>query len=368
MRDDVAAALDQCLEWMRAGTPVETCLARYPEYATELRPLLQMVPHVGRVLTPPASRTARDKGQKRMLAALDQRRQARERLGPVVYALRQGLTALFRAPAAAGRGGRPVWQSALLSLILLVLTGSGLALAASSYSLPGEPLYPMKLARQELHLALTFDPVSQASLERRLEAQRRREVGLALAAANRGEVHFAGTLEEVQADRWDVSGLTIQLDERTKIGAEPALGAQLRVRGRLPGDGSLRAVEIEVLSSEGDDPPALEAADAEILPGETRELTEPAATEPAETAQADETATLPSTPTIVSRPPDATATPEPQYTDEADDDSTGSNDTPQPDDDDDDDEDEEFEDDAGEPEDDAHDEAHTPEPDETPDD
>jgi hypothetical protein len=324
MRDEVEAALDLCLKWMRTGMPVEVCLARYPEYARDLQPLLEMVPQVGRVLTPPASRMTRAAGQKRMLAALERRRQARDRLGPVLYTLRRVLIAIFRAPAAAGMGAKPVWQSALLSLVLLVVTGSGLALAASSYSLPGEALYPMKLARQELQVTLTFDKTSQASLERRIEVQRREEVGLALAAANRGEVHFGGTLEDVQAGIWNISGLMIQLDERTSVVAEPDLGAHVRVRGRLPGDGSLRALEIEVLDPPADDVPVPGPAESEALVSETQEPAPTAGpTEPSALKGAIEPS---STPTVVPRLP--TATPEPGDTDEVEDDATQQDDAP----------------------------------------
>ncbi|MCL7452090.1 MAG: hypothetical protein M8467_03470 [Anaerolineae bacterium] len=368
MRDEVEAALDQCLKWMRAGMPVEACLARYPEYAKDLRPLLEMVPQIGRVLTPPASRAARAEGQKRMLATLERRRQARDRLGPVLYTVRRVLITLFRAPAAAGLRARPVWQSALLSLVLLVVTGSGLALAASSYSLPGEALYPMKLARQELQVALTFDKTSQASLERRFEVQRREEVGLALAAANRGEVHFGGTLEDVQAGIWNISGLMIQLDERTSVVAEPDLGAHVRVRGRLPGDGSLRAIEIEVLGREGDDLPVPGPAESEALASETQE---PAPTaEPTEPSELKGATEPPSTPTVVPRPP--TATPEPEHAGEVDDDAA-QDDTSLASDDDDGDEheadDDGDRDDDDEPDDDDHEETSaTSEADETPDD
>ena len=296
MRHEVEAALDQCLEWMRGGTALETCLSRYPEYASELRPLLETVTQVGRVLTPPASRTARAHGQERMLAALDRHRQERERLGPVAYALRQVMGALFRAPAAGGLAGKPIWQSALLSLVILIATGSGLALAASGYSLPGEALYPMKLARQELQVALTLDADGQASLQSRFEGQRRQEVELALAAGNRGEVHFAGTLDDVQPGQWTVAGLGVLVTAQTEVSAEPVLGTQVRVRGSLPGDGSLRAIELEILDDEGADTAVFEATDTKRPasptpePTDTPELEDKAGVATPEPADVDESA------------------------------------------------------------------------------
>lgn len=263
------AALNQCLEWMRGGTAVETCLSRYPEYATELRPLLETVTQVGRVLTPPASRTARAEGQTRMLAALAKRQEQRERLGPVAYGLRQALGILFSAPAGGGLARKPIWQSALLSVVILLFTSSGLALAASGYSLPGEALYSMKLARQELQVALTLDSADQEALLHQFEAQRRQEVSLALAAGNRGEVSFTGTLEDVQSGLWTVAGLSVRVSAETAVNAEPAVGTKIRVLGRLPGDGSLQAMALQILGDEREEMVRPEATETEPTTGPT---------------------------------------------------------------------------------------------------
>jgi hypothetical protein len=40
MTNDFYRAIQHCLELTRQGTPLEECLAQYPEYAEELRPLL----------------------------------------------------------------------------------------------------------------------------------------------------------------------------------------------------------------------------------------------------------------------------------------------------------------------------------------
>lgn len=40
---DIVEALAECLEAMRGGADMNTCLAIYPEYREELRPLLAIV-------------------------------------------------------------------------------------------------------------------------------------------------------------------------------------------------------------------------------------------------------------------------------------------------------------------------------------
>jgi hypothetical protein len=42
MADRIEIVLDECLERLRQGESVEQCLARYPEQAAELEPLLRV--------------------------------------------------------------------------------------------------------------------------------------------------------------------------------------------------------------------------------------------------------------------------------------------------------------------------------------
>lgn len=73
------------------------------------------------------------------------------------------------APPAAGRRflGRlrtaPTRAVCILALVVFILaaTGGSVALASGS-SLPGDPLYPVKLAVEDFRLALTADPAAQA--------------------------------------------------------------------------------------------------------------------------------------------------------------------------------------------------------------
>ena len=70
MKHDLDTALDQCLVNLRGGMDIESCLAQYPEDARELRPLLQLVTQVGRVIIPASTSAARAAGQEHMLTAL----------------------------------------------------------------------------------------------------------------------------------------------------------------------------------------------------------------------------------------------------------------------------------------------------------
>ena len=108
MKRDLTYALDECLTLLREGrATLEECLARYPEHASDLRPLLQVALTVSRVPPPvpsPASFTA---GKQRMLAALAEKK--RRQTAPFIPLLRL----------------MPAFQLALAAILVLVLFAIG---------------------------------------------------------------------------------------------------------------------------------------------------------------------------------------------------------------------------------------------------
>jgi len=105
-----------------------------------------------------------------------------ERPEPDPVALAAGVARVRRALAAARPAsvGRPrrlarlAW-AALALFLALVVTTTGTVLAAES-SLPGELLYPIKRAGEEVHLALTWRAQSRAALRIDLAERRLAEV------------------------------------------------------------------------------------------------------------------------------------------------------------------------------------------------
>jgi hypothetical protein len=127
--------LDDCLRLMRTeGYGVDQCLARYPEQAAQLRPLLisaERLSH-GRAVTPSAAFRASTRG--RLIAQADAPRQ---RMAIVM---------------------RPAWQFALaIAVLALVMFASTTAVAQAS--LPGEPLYGWKLSSENVWRVVATDRV-----------------------------------------------------------------------------------------------------------------------------------------------------------------------------------------------------------------
>jgi hypothetical protein len=245
MRHDRDTALDQCLAWLRAGKDVEGCLERYPEYAEELRPLLMLAVDVGRMTIPAVPAMARAAGQRRVLAAYAKSEERRAQTHPVArHAARLSWALVPGRPG----GLRPAWPAAVAALFVLLVGIGGVTVASSAGSLPGDALYPVKLASQRLQLALTLNPVAHGMLADQYDAQRRLEVQAVLKGGRRATVEFQGTLQRMEESRWIVSGLPVALEETTAIFGIPYLGAAVRVGGELPGDGQLVALWVRVES------------------------------------------------------------------------------------------------------------------------
>ena len=131
----------ECLEGVLKGQPIEEWLARYPEHASELEPLLRMA-----LATARASRV---EPRPEFKAATRYR---------VMSALGQAAE-----PKRHGFGWSRRWAVAVAALFIISSSGIGTVLAADQ-SLPGEPLYQVKMTREQTELALARDEVSQARL------------------------------------------------------------------------------------------------------------------------------------------------------------------------------------------------------------
>ena len=116
MEGRVQQVLEECLELLRQGVSLEQCLARYPECAQELEPLLRTALTAQGQLTPGMPSAARTRIQARVLAEWDRRHLPRQR--------RWGLPFFL-----------PRWAAVAASVVLaIVLGGVGTVAAAGSSS------------------------------------------------------------------------------------------------------------------------------------------------------------------------------------------------------------------------------------------
>jgi len=288
MAREVEFAFDECLYRIAKGEPLEACLASYPECAAELEPLLRTTLELKelREEVPAASLAAVRRRFLKEAARLKketERQWARRRLDNISSALGGFFLRHSWAPAS------------FIALLLLALSVWG-TVAVSARSLPGDPLYQVKLTAERVQLLLAFDPATKVQLEEEL-AQRRLDEARAVVRRRRtARLTFGGVIERVGEERWVVSGLTITLDKDTILEGQPSPGAPVEVEALSPGDGSLKAKRIRVMGS---------------APPPSTPTPEPTAThQPTETPHPTETPTTPPTPMPTETPhPTATHTP-----------------------------------------------------------
>ena len=230
-------ALENCLQAMERGASVEAALKRYPRLADELRPLLA------------AASLARDSG--RIHVPLDVRRRGRSRL-------QQRAAELQGPPIRIRRRIIPVFPRLAITSILvaaLALTSTGLV-SASSASIPGDQLYPVKRTWESVQLMFVFSPQQRDLLESGFEQERLDEISELLGRHQAAPISFSGILARQSDGHWVVSGIPVSVSSSTSLpAAKLAEGAPISISGVTRPDGVVEAQQVQVLQPGSSLPP-----------------------------------------------------------------------------------------------------------------
>jgi hypothetical protein len=159
---DIDQILQACLDLIRTRQEtVDSALARYPDKADELRPLLEAATwmHAQRQVVAPRPEFVAESRQ-RLMARLE-----RESTHNYAQAPPAGLSGFWSALASLFSQKRFAYQFAIATflLIFLVVSTSGVAFA-SQWTIPGDALYPVKTSLEKVQLALTFGEARRAQL------------------------------------------------------------------------------------------------------------------------------------------------------------------------------------------------------------
>lgn len=150
---ELDSILEECLERALGGETIEQCLRRYPQWAHELRPLLETVLDTKQAVAiqPRAEFKAKARYQFRS-ALLEKPGESR---------------LLFNR--------QRWWVTAVAALLVLLLAGGGMVAAAGG-SMPDGPLYQVKLATEQVWLSLTPSAVGKAEVRAQLADRRVTEI------------------------------------------------------------------------------------------------------------------------------------------------------------------------------------------------
>jgi hypothetical protein len=255
-------SLDHCLQALHRTRDIEEILRGYPRHADRLRPLLEIAVathrHYADVPEAPGGLAV---GRERMLAAAAQQR------------ARGIATAGVGTSRAKGRGFRLVLATRFVTILLLVVVsatalGGGIVWAANN-SLPGDLLYPVKLATEDTRLAFASAPATQVDLALEFVEERAEEVrGLAAtgrqvpdSAITRMEEHVERALTQAAwATDEETVDLLAQIARRTGVQAQALERAQAtaphQARARLASAAAVCRQGAEAARAGLDDPQA----------------------------------------------------------------------------------------------------------------
>ena len=153
--DQLQQVLDDCLDHvLREGDSVEACLSRYPEHSAELEPLLRLALDTRQTLAFTPSGAAKDRARMTLQESIRQHEARRHRRRP--WHLVRGFSGRLTGPYR--------WAASAAAALLLVVVGGTGIVAASSNSLPDQPLYPVKRTVERARLTFTFSGHAKAQL------------------------------------------------------------------------------------------------------------------------------------------------------------------------------------------------------------
>jgi len=224
MNQKLENIFDKCLDRMFDGESIEVCLNAYPEQASELEPLLKtshVIIQKSSAIQPAPEFKARVYSRLRAMPYAKQEKAERSKRIPIWHRK---------------------WLLAVASVLVVLLVGVG-TVAASTSTLPGKPLYPIKLAGEQVRLTLTFSDIDKAKLH--IQFSERRAIEIAeMASQGKNDTIFALTgqfinhlqqvyeidnVDELMGDGVKTPAATSALPEETEIFDERGNKEELRV-------------------------------------------------------------------------------------------------------------------------------------------
>ena len=232
MSEKMYEALEVCLQALETGADLEAALKRFPDVADEIRPLLEASTGARSLASADIPVEAMQRGRARVLGHAAEMREAGGGLRWPVIPFRRFAVALALA-------------------LVVFLSGTGLV-RASNGALPGDDLYPVKRAWEDVRLILVVDQESREGLEGEFEHERLEEVDELLREGRHETISFAGIVTQQDGDLWLVSGIPVQIVAASQLPAEPVgVGAAVTVDGHTNLDGFVEAERIELIESVG---------------------------------------------------------------------------------------------------------------------
>ncbi len=214
-----------CQNVLEQGRDPESSLAEFPQYADELRPLLQAAIDAKEAAPVIVSDEVMRRNRARLLQHAAQMREA-------ASAPRRGAFLDFRR----------VLVPLTLALAFFIGGTTGLVRASTS-ALPGDGLYAVKRGWESARVWFS-DSVETARLETIYENERREEVQALLGYGRFAAVQFEGQVITRNGNKWNIAGVPVTTSADTDIDPSIQIGTDVIVSGETSDDGTVLATSI----------------------------------------------------------------------------------------------------------------------------
>lgn len=227
-RPDLKDLLEEGLAQLRSGVGLDEVLAQHPTQAERLRPLLEAA-WLAHSLDADISdmHIAQNRSRARFLGAARQRRERKS------VSTRGRLT-----------GMRLAGTVALIAIVLFAsLIGTGLS---SVSAVPGQALYPFKRAVEQAQMALTTRQSSRLELEEAFDQRRAQETSRLIETGRIQTVVFAGFLWKDPQLGWHVDRVPLILTPDQEMLASTLNGSYVEIKGVVRGDTGVEVSEMQL--------------------------------------------------------------------------------------------------------------------------
>ena len=180
---------DQCVIRLSQGDTIDTCVQSYPQYANDLRVMLE------------TTRLPR-----RAMASDEEIALSQDR---VAIRFEQELSRLTTTPIIQRSYSLQKVASIILAILFIGSLLTGGVVVAAQDSLPGDTLYGVKRASERIQVAFSSDP---ETLEQQLAQRRIDETKRVIELGREVEVQFTGVIGAVTNDIIMIDGLLIEPD------------------------------------------------------------------------------------------------------------------------------------------------------------
>ncbi len=221
-RKDLNWVFERSLVKLQAGATLESVLAEFPEWKQELQPVLETVLAVwqsrGSDTVPIAAMT-------RSRERLHEEIQRRQAVAPRLNAWQRWFNSLRMVTVPA--------------IVLLVTISLGLTGLASVQALPGEALYPVKLAAERFTLSLPASASQRLAREENFDMRRSEEVEALIHQQREQEVFFNGYLTRGEDMIWRVDQIAVDVPAEMLDSVSSKIGRYVYVHADLLPDGKM---------------------------------------------------------------------------------------------------------------------------------